>query len=91
VWLGGPIAFSLLTHGALSTAFTLLLSALGRSILATVATLVRDAIEAILFSLARSDGRAFVQRQAGAALSPIGAPFVRRVRGRAPPRFPLAA
>jgi hypothetical protein len=91
VWLGGPVAFSLITHALLGSAFTLLLAALVRAILATVASLVRDAIDAILFSLSRDGRRAFVKRDADAALPRAQAPHLRQLGGRAPPALPLAA
>jgi len=91
VWLGGPLAFSLLTHALLGSAFTLLLAALVRAILATVASLVRDAIEAILFSLSRGCRRSFVKRDPDATLPRAQAPHLRQLGGRAPPAHPLAA
>jgi len=91
VWLGGPIAFSLLTHAILGAGCTLLLAALVRAILATVASLVRDAIDAILFSLSRDGRRTFVKRDADATLPRAQAPHVRQLGGRAPPLLPLAA
>jgi hypothetical protein len=91
VWLGGPIALSLVMHAILGSACTLLLAALVRAILATVASLVRDAIDAILFSLARDGRRTFVKRDADAALLRAQAPHLRQLGGRAPPAPPLAA
>ncbi len=90
-WLGGPIAFSLLTHAVLGSACTLLLAGLVRAIVATVASIVRDAIDAILFSLSRDGRRAFVKRDADAALPRAQAPHLRQLGGRAPPPLPLAA
>jgi hypothetical protein len=91
VWLGGPIAFSLITHAILGAGCTLLLAALVRAILATVASLVRDAIDAILFSLSRDGGRTFVKRDADEVLPRAQAPHLRQFGGRAPPALPLAA
>jgi hypothetical protein len=91
VWLGGPVLFSLVTHAVLGTACTLLLAALARSILATVASFVREAVDAILVSLARDAERAFIKRRADAWLPRAQAPHVRQVGSRAPPSLPVAA
>ncbi len=90
-WLGGPVAFSLIAHAALGSGCTLLLAALARSILATFTSFVRDAIESILFSLARDGERAFIRRREGAALPRLQAPYVGQLGGRAPPRLLTAA
>jgi hypothetical protein len=91
VWLGGPIAFSLLMHVLLGTGCTLLFAALVRWILAAVALLVRETIDAILFSLGRDTVRAFIRRGDDASLPRVQAPHVRQIGGRAPPPLPNAA
>jgi len=90
VWLGGPVAFSLLTHAFLGVACTLLLAAFVRSILATVASFVRDAIDAVLLSLARDVARTFAKRRNDTLLPRAQAPHVRQIGGRAPPLHSIA-
>jgi thiol:disulfide interchange protein len=85
VWLGGPIAFSVLTHALLGAACMALFAGIVRWLHAAIASLVREAVEAILFSRSRAGARAFLTR--GPDSSPLRAqsPHVRQIGGRAPP------
>jgi hypothetical protein len=88
-WLGGPIIFSLMVHALVGTACTLLLAAAARSIVRTFASLVREALEAILFALARDGERGFAHRREHESLARAQAPHVRQLGGRAPPPLSL--
>jgi hypothetical protein len=90
-WLGGPLAFSVATHAAIGTLCALLLAAVMRSMLSSFASFVREALEAILFALARSAKRPFVSRANAASPPRAQAPHVRQIGGRAPPARPVAA
>ncbi len=90
-WLGGPAAFSLALHAIVGAACTLLFAALARALAATLASLVRDAIDAILFSLGRGAERSSFRRRERGSTSRAQAPHVRQLGGRAPPRLPLSA
>jgi hypothetical protein len=91
VWLGGPVAFSLSTHALLGTLCAVAVAALARSILASVASFVRETLDAILFALTRAGKRPFVRRCDDPSSARAQAPHVRQIGGRAPPRLPVIA
>jgi hypothetical protein len=73
-------------HVFLGTACTVLLAAAVRAIAAAVASLMRETIDAVLFSLARDSARTALKGRDGAFLPRIhAAPHVRQIGGRAPP------
>ncbi len=90
-WLGGPVAFSLATHALLGILCAAAVAALARAILASVASFVRETLDAILFALTRDAKRRFVRRDDGLSPARAQAPHVRQIGGRAPPRLPVAA
>jgi hypothetical protein len=90
-WLGGPIAFSLVTHAVLGTLCAFAVAALARSILSRVASFVRKTLDAILFALTRGAKRPFVRRCDHASPNRAQAPHARQIGGRAPPNLPVAA
>jgi hypothetical protein len=90
-WLGGPIVFSIAMHGLIGSACILILTAFARALYRTVASFVRETIEAILYSLERDTARASFKRRECVALARAQAPHVRQIGGRAPPSLPFAA
>jgi hypothetical protein len=84
-WLGGPVLFSLLTHGLIGAACTLLLGWLGRSLLAGFAALVRSTLDAILIELERAAAHFVAGRLDGSPFRLAQAPQSRRLGKRAPP------
>ena len=90
-WLGGPIVFSVLTHALIGTACTLLCAFSLRSLVRSIASLVREALDVILCLISREDERFFLRRREGKSLLRVRAPQTSRLRGRAPPRSLRAA
>jgi len=90
-WLGGPIAFSLLSHALIGTSCTLLFAAVMRWIHAAIVSLVHAAVDAVLLSLVRDSARAFAKQRNDALPLRAQAPHVRQIGGRAPPALRLVA
>lgn len=84
-WLGGPIVFSLLAHALIGAGCTFLLARLVRSILATVANILRCALDYILIEIARASGRFASGRREEAPHRRAGATLARQFGDRAPP------
>jgi hypothetical protein len=85
VWLGGPVAFSLLVHAAMGVACTFVLGALVRAIARAFASVVRTVLD-LLWTLQRARHAADLRSRDGDAPVPRAqAPHVRQIGGRAPP------
>jgi hypothetical protein len=85
VWLGGPIAFSLIVHAAMGIGLTFALGALLRAIVRAFASVVRT-VFALLWTLQRdrsADGRRV--GRVDVSFARTQAPNVRQIGGRAPP------
>jgi hypothetical protein len=85
VWLGGPIAFSLLTHAVIGAGCILLLKWFVRSMLATFASLVCIALEFILITRTYGVLGALLRRSEEPECHRAQAPHVRQIGERAPP------
>jgi hypothetical protein len=89
-WLGGPVAFSLLTHALIGFGCVLLLQWCMRAIQATFASLVSGAIESFLIARARKAPGAFLWGRGEPHYWRAQAPHVRQIGGRAPPLLQTA-
>ena len=83
-WLGGPVVFSLLAHALIGAGCTFFLGRFVRSLLATVANIVRCALDYILIETARTSGH-FASGRDEAPHHRAGAPLARQFGDRAPP------
>ncbi len=84
-WLGGPIAFSLLTHALIGGGCMLLLKCFMRAILTTFASLVKIAIQFILITRALGKPGTLLRRSGEPGYRVAQSPHVRQIGGRAPP------
>jgi hypothetical protein len=89
-WLGGPMVFSLLAHALIGAGCSVLLARFVRAILATVATLVRGALDSILLEAARATAHIRAGRREEAPQRRAQAPHARQSGDRAPPIRPFA-
>jgi hypothetical protein len=85
VWLGGPIAFSLATHGLVGAACTYALGAFMRAFVRIFRVFVRTALHFIWLSATRKCKGIGLRRTE--RLHHVRPPRVHQVGGRAPPRL----
>jgi hypothetical protein len=84
VWLGGPIAFSLLTHALMGAACTYALGAIMRAFVGMFANLVRTALLDVWLSASRNAG-AHIYLHHWTKPHHTQSTRVRQIGGRAPP------
>ncbi len=85
IWLGGPVAFSLLSHAFIGAGCILLLKWFVRMMLATFASLVGIALELILNTRTYGPLGALLRRSHELECYRAQAPHVRQIGERAPP------
>jgi hypothetical protein len=89
-WLGGPVAFSLLTHALLGAGCLFVLGRLGRVLLALFAAFVVRAVDALLCELARARAQFVACRRDGRLFRLAHTLGARRCAERAPPLVAFA-
>lgn len=84
-WLGGPIAFSLLTHALVCVGCMFAVNGAMRAIVRTFAALIRVAIDFILVPVTRTPSSILAKRSANPTCFQAQPAHVRRNGERAPP------
>lgn len=90
-WLGGPIAFSLLTHALVCVGCMFAVNGAMRAIVTTFAALIRVAIDFILVPLTRAASCILASRNADPTCLRAQTSHVRHNGERAPPPLPTLA
>lgn len=88
VWLGGPVAFSLLTHASIGTVCAIVVTRAARAVLRAFANLVGIARQFIVLARSRRNHGVFAKRALASVPFRTHLPRARQIGERAPPLLP---